>query len=112
MKLIKILDTEVCVNEIQKNCTVFVLTSCCIIADKFMTLFRSAVNKSHLSAHLKEFADVFSEKKMITLSNHAQVKHTIELELGKQLLHKFIYSLSKIKLKILCKYLKFSLEKR
>jgi len=112
IKLIEILDIEVCANEIQKNCTVFVLISYYIITDEFVTLFRSAVNKSCLSAYLKEFADIFSEKKIMALSDHAQVKHVIKLKLSKQLLHKLIYSLSKTELKILHEYLKFSLEKK
>jgi len=75
-------------------------------------LFRFTVNKSCLSVYFKEFADVFSEKKTVTLSDHVQVEHAIELKSGKQLSYKFIYSLSEIKLKILYKYLKFSLEKK
>ena len=86
--------------------------SCCIIAGELMTLFEVTVNKSHLSAYLKEFADVFSEKKMTALPDHMQVEHTIELKLSKQLLHKSIYSLSETKLKILHEYLKFSFKKK
>ena len=111
-ELIKILNTEVCTNKIQKSCAVFVLTSHCIIADELVILFKSAVNKSCLSAHLKEFADVFSEKKAVTLPDHVQVKHIIELKLGKQLSYKLIYSLSKTELKILHEYLKFSFKKK
>ena len=62
--------------------------------------------------YFKEFADIFSEKKTAALPDHAQVEHAIELKLGKQFLHKLIYSLSEIKLKILHKYLKFSFKKK
>src|SRR5215471_5217749 len=91
MKLIEILDAEVYATEIQKNCTVFILMPCCIIADESVALFGSAVNESCLSAHFKEFVNIFSEKKMMALSDHAQVEHAIELKLSKQSLHKLIY---------------------
>lgn len=56
------------------------------------------------------FIDIFSKKSTIKLFKHSVInKHLINLELGKQLPYKPIYSLGLIKLKTLKIYIKTNL---
>jgi hypothetical protein len=64
---------------------------------------------SRIPAIYKEFLEVFSEKKAMTLPPHRDTDHAIEIEPGKALPHGRIYNLSEAELKTLKAYIEANL---
>ena len=83
-----------------------------IYLDRVAQIVFLLIKKVKISDKYTDFVNVFSQKKALVLSNRTKInEHIINLENGKQLLYKLIYSPSPVELEILKTYIKTHLKK-